>query len=391
MITIGLMNHPDSLRQSPITKPEQVQGFRYRGRLWLTLIVIPLAVAALSCSSVGYVSRSAAGQVGLLAKRRKIEKVVRDDATPQHLRERLERIVEVRDFASEQLALPDNRSYRYWVELDREYVVWNVVATPELSIAARQWCFPVSGCVTYRGYFSEKGAERFAEKLRRQGDDVRVRGVAAYSTLGWFADPVLSSFAFWRDDLVAGLVFHELTHQRVYVKGDTVFNESLASSVEAEGVRRWLEGNDRQDLLAAWLQGQERRRRFVELVLESRESLAEIYSMDVADEQKRHLKAVEFDELRERYVRLRDSEWSGWSGYDSFFGPDLNNAALASVGAYEELVPAFDRMLAMADGDLESFFEAVDEVASVKGRTAEQRRAALKAAGEVPPVGRGGG
>src|SRR4051812_10885006 len=197
---------------------------------------------ALSASSLCgcYLIQAATGQMQIVSKRQPIAEVIRDPATSEKLKARLEYVAAARDFASRELGLPDNESYRSYADLGRPYVVWNVFAAPEFSVEPRQWCFPIAGCVVYRGYFSEAAAQRYARKLRRRGDDVAVGGVAAYSTLGHFKDPVLSTMLGWSDAQLAATLFHELAHQVVYVPGDSQFNESFATVVEEAGLERWL-------------------------------------------------------------------------------------------------------------------------------------------------------
>ena len=308
--------------------------------------------------------------MSLISKRRAIEKIVADGSIDVALRERLDLVLEIRGFASSDLELPDNKSYRSYADLGRPYAVWNVVATPELSVTPLQWCFPVAGCVSYRGYFSEAGAEKFARKLRQEGHDVSVAGVSAYSTLGWFADPVLSTFVGWPEDQLAALLFHELTHQRVYVKGDTVFNESLATVVELEGLRRWLksryEGEELARRLSADRERQLRAEQFTDLVLSLRERLESLFESAETDELKRRRKAELIVAAKTDYAHLRDATWKGYQGYDAWFDRDLNNAHFASVGTYRDLVAPLRARLEEADGDLESFFDDLDGLAKME-------------------------
>ena len=338
------------------------------GALLVSAFLLSFAVA--SCSSVGYYGRSIRGHMSLISKRRAIEKIVADLGTDVALRERLDLVLEIRSFASSDLALPDNKSYRSYADLDRPYAVWNVVATPELSVTPLQWCFPVAGCVSYRGYFSEGRAEKYARKLRREGHDVSIGGVSAYSTLGWFADPVLNTFVDWPEDQLAGLLFHELTHQRVYVKGDTVFNESLATVVELEGVRRWLEARYEDEELARRLSAdrerQQRTEQFTDLVLGLRERLESLYDSGETDELKRRRKSELFAAAKKDYAHVRDASWDGYRGYDAWFDRDLNNAHVASVGTYRDLVAPLRARLELAGGDLESFFDDVEVLAEME-------------------------
>ncbi|MGB3562587.1 MAG: aminopeptidase [Thermoanaerobaculia bacterium] len=308
------------------------------------------------CTSFGYYSHSIKGGLGILSRRRSIESLLADPTTPPELRERLELVLEIREFAGQRLDLPLGGSYRSYVDLERPYAVWTVVAAAELSVEPVEWCFPIAGCVSYRGYFSPEKAERFAGKLRQKGLETDVGGAAAFSTLGWFSDPVLSSFVDYPEPELAGLVFHELAHQRLYVKDDTTFNESFATVVELEGVRRWLLEDGREEALAAYRNAKLRQMEIADLVRSYREKLAAVYSQEESEGWKRARKEELFDDLRQAYRDLETS-WGEQSRYSAWFGDGLNNARLASLGAYYDLVPAFEVLLVQADGDLSLFYE----------------------------------
>lgn len=349
-------------------------------RLGLAAAALGSLLAVLSCSNLGYYGQALWGQTRILAGRQSIARLVADPATPAALREKLKAVVRIREFAIQELALPDNGSYRGYVELGpeedgsrRRYVVWNVVAAPELSTNPHTWCFPVAGCVSYRGYFSRARALRFADRLEERGYDVAVSGAAAYSTLGWFRDPVPSTVIGYPDVDLAGLVFHELAHQVVYVKDDTRFNESFATTVEIEGVRRWLAaGGEDPETMADYLLRMRREEEFAELVLRYRERLREVYGGEEPAEHKRRAKKELFEELREAYGELRAS-WDGYPGYDPWFERELNNAHLVSVDAYHDLVPEFERLLEREQGDLESFYGEVRELAKLDPEERERR------------------
>ncbi len=266
-----------------------------------------------------------------------------DPQTPPELRARLETAQRIREFASRELALPDNGSYSSYADLGRPYVVWNVYAARELAVEPKQDCFPFAGCVGYRGFFSEDEARRHAARLRVDGFDVHVGGVPAYSTLGWFDDPLLSTFIGYGDWQLARLVFHELAHQQVYARNDSTFNESFAVAVEEEGVRRWLESENRSSELAAFRAAQARQRDLAERVSQARERLKAVYASDLARDQKLEQKRAEWQRLRTAYPALP---------------AEPNNAFLASVAVYTELVPAFERLLAES-GSLEAFYQQV--------------------------------
>jgi predicted aminopeptidase len=255
--------------------------------------VLTIAAAALPLTGC-YLMQAAGGQMVIASRREPIAEVIADSGTPPELRTRLEYVAAARDFASRELGLPDNDSYRSYADLGRPYVVWNVFATPEFSVEPRHWCFPIAGCVVYRGYFSEESARRYARKLRRRGDDVAVGGVAAYSTLGHFKDPVLNTMLGWSDAQLAATLFHELAHQVVYVPGDSQFNESFATVVEEAGLERWLTARQRMQDLAVWQEQRERQSQFIALLLKVRDELRELYQSAVPDDVKRNRKQYEF-------------------------------------------------------------------------------------------------
>lgn len=341
---------------------------------------VPLLALLGGCGNLGYYLQSAHGQLDLLARARPVSEVLADPGTPEDLKARLAAAQAAREFASRELGLPDNRSYRNYAELARPYVVWNVFAAPELSTRLHEWCFPVAGCVTYRGYFALEDAEAFAASLRARGFEAFVSGVPAYSTLGWFNDPVLSTFIRYPETEVARLMFHELAHQVAYLPGDTEFNESFATTVEAEGMRRWLDAAGTPAARAAYEDLQEKKRRFVALVLEYRGRLEKVYALPVSDDEKRRRKREVLEELRGEYARLKES-WGGWGGYDRWFAQDLGNAHLGSVAAYTRLVPAFQALLAEQGGDLPRFYESVREVSRLSSEERAARLAELAGRG----------
>ena len=300
--------------------------YRAFPRLLAAILLLP---ALQGCTGISYYAQSLDGHVKLLAARQNVEKLIEDPSQPSDLRAEMAAARDIRRYASDELALPDNDSYRSYVDTDRDYVTVAVFAAPEFSLAAQNWCFPVFGCVPYRGYFSKEAALKFAAETREQGLDVYVTGITAYSTLGWFSDPLLNTM-FRRDEaFLAALVFHELAHQRFYVRNDTAFNEAFAVTVETAGVRKWL--TDRND--AAGLKRYEASRRrqteFVALLGEARKELAAVYCGPGDEAQKRAAKAAAIERLRARYRRMRDERWGGYSGYDAWFDGPINNAKLA--------------------------------------------------------------
>lgn len=342
-----------------------------------------VAALALCGCSAEYYWQSAAGQLDLVARAKPVSEVIASTSDPK-LKGRLERARAIRAFASSELGLPDNGSYRRYVDLGRPYVVWNVFAAPELSLAAHEWCFPVVGCVAYRGYFHEADARSEAARLAAQGFDVHVGGVPAYSTLGWFDDPLLSSFIRFPDIELARLVFHELAHQLVYVPGDTAFNESFATAVEEAGLDRWIASRPPAEAarLAAERERAERgRAAFRSLVGEARDALSATYASERSDDAKREAKRAIIGAMRAAWERTRSAD-PALAGYDRWFSGDdgsgPNNASLASIGLYTALVPAFRALLASEGGDLARFYARVRELAAQpKG----ERHAALGSPG----------
>jgi predicted aminopeptidase len=328
------------------------------------------------CAAVDYYAQAVRGHLEIIRSAKPIEERLREPDTFEALRLKLVRVLAIREFASRELALPENGSYRRYADLGRPYAVWNVFAAPEFSVKPVESCFVFAGCVSYRGYYSEEAAQRHAAALARDGYDTYVGGVPAYSTLGWFDDPVLSTFINFPETEVARILFHELAHQIVYVKDDTMFNESFAAAVEEEGVRRWLdfEGTPAQRALYENLRG--RRAEFIALMLRYRGRLTAFYEQPGSGEEKRAGKQQVFAQMQEEYGALKAS-WGGFAGYDRFFARTANNALLASVAAYTELVPAFRALLAGRNGDLAEFYGAVRELARLEKPERSTRLAAL--------------
>jgi predicted aminopeptidase len=316
--------------------------------------------------------QGAQGQMDILARARPIPEVI-DEGGDAALAARLVRVREIRGFASHALGLPDNASYTRYADLGRQYVVWNVFATPGLSLRPRQWCFPVAGCVNYRGYFREADAQAEAARLRDAGDDVHVSGVPAYSTLGWFDDPVLSSFVRWPETELARLIFHELAHQLLYVKDDSAFNESFATAVEEVGVARWLARQGDPALDAQAGRSQRLRRAFRDLVTDARAQLAVVYESEASDAEKRAAKIATFAAMRSAYEQAKAGD-PGLAGYERWFAQQPNNASLAAISLYTDRVPGFRALLAEAGGDLPRFYE---RVRSLTALPREKRHAAL--------------
>lgn len=341
--------------------------------LVFTRLVPLLAVLLLNgCSSAAYYGQLAEGQWQLLRARQPLEQVVANPATSAQLRARLEHAKQARAFASRQLKLPDNRSYRLYADLGRPYVVWNVFATPELSLQPVTHCFPIAGCVAYRGYYQQGAARGAAALMRQDGMDVYVGAVEAYSTLGWFDDPILSSMVGWSDERLATLIFHELAHQRFYVQDDTEFNESFASFVEQEGTRQWRVA---RGLSASGGEQGQQREQFIRLVLASRERLQAIYAGPLDDAQKRTAKQAEFERLRREYRQVRDAQWGGDKRYDAWMYGPMSNAKLLPFGLYDQWVPAFAAVFREVGGDWARFYQRVEQLGRLP---IEARKVALQ-------------
>ena len=352
---------PERPPRQKVTSAWRTAGLRSRGWIGRTLLV-GLALLSPGCTTVGYYYQAAAGQWELMRAARPIEEWVDDPATPAELRVRLQAVRDIRVFASRELGLPDNASYRAYADLHRPFVVWNVVAASEFSTHPRQWCFPFTGCVSYKGWFSAEAAEQAGEQIRAEGYDVFVYGVPAYSTLGWFADPVLNTYIRLPRQELARLVFHELAHQVAYVAGDSTFNESFATCVEQIGVRRWLDRNGTEQERVEFESMDRRKEDFVRLILDARAELDRVYAGPAHADEMRRAKSKVFEETRARYEELK-RKWGGFAGYDRWFAKPLTNAHVASVATYADAVPAFERLLGTLGGDLTRFYEEARRLA----------------------------
>lgn len=331
----------------------------------LLLLACLFVVSSLSgCASVGYYMQAVQGQMSVMSRAKPIDRWLADPAVDADLKLRLQRAKDIRGYAASELGLPDNGSYKSYADLKRSYVMWNVVATPELSTEPVQWCFPVAGCVDYRGYYSEAAAGKFADGLRQQGYDVRVSGVPAYSTLGWFNDPVLSTFIEYPEAEVARMVFHELAHQVAYAPGDSQFNESFATAVEEVGIERWLASRGDAAVRDRYRQWRERKVDFLALLDRHRQQLEQNFARSAPDAAKRARKAEIFASLVQEYETLKRARWAGYAGYDRWFSDPLSNAHFALMATYHELVPAFHGLHAELN-DLPKFYRRVKALAKM--------------------------
>lgn len=342
----------------------------------LYLITFMIISALLSgCSDIGYYWHSSKGHLSIMNKRVDIETLLKDPDIDPELQSRLLLVQQIRKFSIDALALPDNGSYTNYASLDRPYVLKNLFAAPEFSTRLLSWCYPIAGCASYRGYFDEGLLAEFVEELNRENSDIHIAEVPAYSTLGWFDDPVLSSFIHWPDFRLAGLIFHELTHQRLYIDDDTQFNESLASAVQQMGTELWLESEARTDEIAQYRRSIIYRQAVVSLIEQTRTELDALYKTRIAPEIIRQRKQQIFNTAIDQHRSLAASlEYKG--GFTQWFGSGLNNAKLASISAYSSYVPAFVNIMSAEQGSYEAFFDTVESIGNLPR---EQRNACLSA------------
>ena len=342
--------------------------FRLSSVLWLLF-------ALAGCESLGYYSQAASGQLSLLNDRQPIEQLIEDPTTAVDLRAQLQLVLELRAFAHSELLLPVEGQYSHYVNLERDYVVWNVFAAPELSLEPKTWCYPFAGCSAYRGYFKQQGVRKYALELAEQGYDTYVGGVAAYSTLGWLNDPVLNTFIYREESQLADLIFHELAHQLLYVPGDTMFNESFATTVSAVGVQRWMEKRNNTEQYEEYLKGRAQQEDFIRLLSRYRERLLQVYEAPSGDVEKRRRKKEQIERLREAFISLQQ-QWGDSQAYSAWMATPINNAKLNSVALYHDLVPALERLLAEEKYQLPNFYQRCTQLA---GLSPEERRALLEA------------
>jgi len=325
------------------------------------VILLGLLLCTGGCATLGWYGQAARGQMELLLKRKDIEKLIASPDTPEPEKRKLELVLELREFAGRRLGLPDNGSYSGFVKLDRDAVVYNVIAAPEFSVAPKTWCYPLVGCLAYRGYFRRRAADKQAARLEADGYDVLVSPVAAYSTLGRFDDPITSPMLEFSDVRLAGLLFHELAHQRVFVKGETAFNEAYASLVEQAGIELWLARDANSERLEQWQRSREIEDAFTDLLLEARRDLEAIYQGAADDAVLARLKRRRFAKLQDDYAEFRIRHDSG--RFDAYMQQDLNNAHLALLATYRAGADAFGKLLAEYPGNFERFHQAVERLA----------------------------
>ncbi|MBW1840397.1 MAG: aminopeptidase [Deltaproteobacteria bacterium] len=315
------------------------------------------AVVLSGCQTASYYAQAVNGQLNILRHRRPIDQILSDPQVDASLKNRLEFVLEIREFAKKELLLPVDNQYSSYVDLRRPYAVWTVFAAPEFSLMPKTWCFPIAGCTAYRSYFSENDAQRFAGRLSSRGYDIYVGGAMAYSTLGWFDDPVLNTVIHLDDVELAALFFHELAHHIVYVKDDSTFNESFATAVEQEGLRRWLMASANHRAYENYMTNYRRNREFIQLVMKYRRRLEALYDTNLSIREKRQNKARIYRSLGNAYEQLKQ-HWKGYSGFDDWFSPPPNNAKIVSVSTYHDFVPHFLKMIEKNQGDLGLFYKA---------------------------------
>ena len=356
-------------------------------RKWLlgsALVAIILIVSG--CRTLSFYGQAIKGQYQLLAHRQPIEKLVADSNTSARLKSQLQLLQNLRAFAGKELKLPVDGHYTKYVDVHRRFVVWNVEAAPEFSMEPKTWWYPLVGSLSYRGYFSERSASNYGAALHHKGYDVFVGGVDAYSTLGWFKDPVLNTFIFNPEPDLAETIFHELGHQRVFARSDTDFNEAFAMTVGEEGARRWLRSKGDKTVYENYLGELRRTRQFVHLITVTREQLETLYGDERTEEgkvkataKKRGIPPQEFREekrliierLQADYAKLKQ-EWQGDTSYDAWFARQVNNAQLNSVAAYYDLVPGFEHLLELNGGDLEKFYTEAEHLSKMPKKDRHQ-------------------
>ncbi len=353
----------------------------------LRRVLLYAGCVLLSGCGTTYLLQAANGELQVLHARVPIDSLIADPRTAAPLKARLTEVRAARAFAAAELHLPDNRSYTTYADIGRPYVVWNVVATAEFSVKPRVWCFPVAGCVAYRGYFSERRAREFAAALAVRGFDVVVDGVPAYSTLGRFSDPVLSSMLRYDDDELAATIFHELAHQLLYVRNDSQFNEAFATTVEDVGLERWLIHQGQPGRIRQFRQHHAQEREFLDLLAATRAQLARLYATGAPRDELRAGKVRILAALTADIRALEKRLGVHYPLYDQWIGAGLNNARLASVATYFDCVPGFERLLAANDDDLPRFYAAVRELAQ-QSRATRHARLCTPAASADAPIGR---
>ena len=331
----------------------------------MALRLAPVAFLSIpGCSSLTFYTQAVVGQTSLLMHRKDIDQVIADSATDETTRNKLQLVKQVLDYAENDLNLSVGDSYSTYVATGKPYVVWNVFAAPEFSLEMKSFCYPIAGCVSYRGYFQQDEADTLAAELGNDGYDVFVGGVAAYSTLGWFSDPVLDTFFSRSDVNLAALLFHELAHRAVYVSGDTQFNESFATTLEVNSLKRWLTDSGQEKAYRDYVDTRTRRTQVLEIIGDTRESLDLLYSSDATTTEMRKSKYGLIDELRIVYQAIQTT-WNGKEDFGRWMSTEINNAKLGSIVEYNVWVPAFNVLLIEKDNNISEFIEAVEAISKL--------------------------
>jgi len=326
--------------------------------------ILLMAVFFSGCAELQYYGHAISGQLEVMSKRRSISEVIEDPDTKPVVVKKLKSVERMHAFAISDLSLPDSDSFRSYSDVERDYVLWNVFATPELSLAAKQWCYPFFGCLNYRSYFEKAYAESIANELEQEGWDVHIAPSPAYSTRGFFADPIYNPMLRYDDLTLAGILFHELAHEQVYFKNDSELNESFAVAVQNEGVRRWLGHEKRPQYYIDYKTDQQREEQFISLLLTYRDKLNTVYKSSQYDDEKRSQKKHLLARLRREYFSLKE-QWAGYEGYDHWFNKPLNNARLAPIGTYHGYVDTFSTLLQQCDNVLEVFYKEAEKVSEM--------------------------
>jgi predicted aminopeptidase len=314
--------------------------------LLLVLLLLLLAITPGSCQ-VSYLTQAIAGHFRIMNSRHPIEKILKQDTLSTETRSKLKLVLDIHNFAVRELGLPENKSYTRYSQIPGEYPGWNVYCAPRFSVEPKTWCYPVAGCVVYHGYFKKEKAVAFAEKMNKQGLDVYMAPFSAYSTLGWYNDPILSTHLSYDSVDLAGLIIHELAHQKYYKKGDSRYSEGFAVTVERAGVVRWLTMLGQQDQVTRAIKGWEREDERVSLMLKARGDLSDLYRTG-------------HDSIY--LLRMKDSIFNSLEKDLKITRKRLNNASLVPVSTYHSLIPYFQELLDSCGGNFHAFYEKVADL-----------------------------
>ncbi len=356
--------------------------FNYPVAAIRAVFVLGLLIVVTGCSGIGYYSQIVSGHMRIVMGKQPVVEVTDDKTVNEELRRRLELALAARTFAVDELGLPDNDSYTSFYDTKRAYVTWNVVAAEEFSFTPKRWCFPVAGCVAYRGYYAHEDAESYADQLAEDGFDVAINGATAYSTLGWFADPLLNTMLNRSDTGIVSLLIHELAHQQLYVGDDSTFNESFASFVEQAGLALWQDQHGSTEQLTELKFRRKRQEDFIALLRTVRNDLQTLFTSGIDETVMRQKKAERFAELRNEYETLKEN-WGGYRGYDGWFGRELNNARLVSVATYNDYIPAFQALFDLTNRDFGAFYEAAQNLADLPASERTDKMKRLLETGEL--------